>query len=140
MPAPYTGGCLCGDVRYVVKAEPLTFYICHCTDCQRRTGTAFAQSMVVSRSSFELQKGKPAHYAVKLARCAHLDPECATLDPVSEGRAAARDATCAGGTCQALAAAWLAHGPEHDQLGRQFSVRIEGGAVPLPQILRGCAV
>jgi len=67
MPAPYTGGCLCGAVRYRLDGEPLTFYACHCTDCQRRTGTGFALSMVVERKSLQLEQGKPVHYAVKLA-------------------------------------------------------------------------
>lgn len=44
--APYSGGCLCGALRYRVTAEPLTLYACHCTDCQRRTGTAFAPDAV----------------------------------------------------------------------------------------------
>ena len=82
MPAPYTGGCLCGEVRYVVSGEPLTLYACHCTDCQHRTGTAFALSMVVSRKSFEVQKGKPVHYSVKLAdgrtKTGQVCPTCST--------------------------------------------------------------
>ena len=67
MPAPYQGGCLCGEIRHVLNGEPLTLYACHCTDCQRRSGTAFALSMVVSRASLILQKGKPVHFAVRLA-------------------------------------------------------------------------
>ncbi len=60
MPAPYTGGCLCGAARYVLKREPLTFYACHCTDCQRRTGTAFALSLFADREALELTAGKTA--------------------------------------------------------------------------------
>jgi len=82
MPAPYTGGCLCGELRYVVKSEPLTFYACHCTDCQRRTGTAFALSMVVSRGAFELQKGKPVFYKVQMTdgrtKTGNVCPACST--------------------------------------------------------------
>lgn len=66
MPAPYDGGCLCGRVRYRLTDEPLTLYACHCTDCQRRTGTAFALSMVVTRSSLELVKGDPQSYAIEM--------------------------------------------------------------------------
>ena len=54
---PYAGGCLCGAVRYELKEEPRTFYACHCTDCQRRTGAAFGLSLVVDRDAVELQKG-----------------------------------------------------------------------------------
>ena len=66
MPAPYDGGCLCGSVRYRVMAEPLSIYACHCTDCQRRTGSAFALSMVVPREAVALERGKLVDYTVKL--------------------------------------------------------------------------
>ena len=35
-----TGGCLCGGVRYEVTEPPVKATYCHCTRCQRRTGTA----------------------------------------------------------------------------------------------------
>jgi len=35
-----TGGCACGAVRYEVSESPLSSSYCHCTRCQRRTGTA----------------------------------------------------------------------------------------------------
>ena len=37
----HEGGCLCGAVRYRVKAAPVRTSACHCTSCQRRTGSAF---------------------------------------------------------------------------------------------------
>ncbi len=42
MSAPLTGGCLCGGVRYEVSAPLVSAGYCHCTRCQRRTGTAAA--------------------------------------------------------------------------------------------------
>ena len=51
MTPPYSGGCLCGAVRYLITAEPETFYVCHCTDCQRRNGSAFGLSLVVRREA-----------------------------------------------------------------------------------------
>jgi hypothetical protein len=35
-----TGRCLCGGVRFEVRGAPLSAGYCHCTRCQRRTGTA----------------------------------------------------------------------------------------------------
>ena len=42
MPDPLTAGCLCGAVRFEVTEAPTVAYYCHCTRCQRRTGTAAA--------------------------------------------------------------------------------------------------
>lgn len=60
MPAPYRGHCLCGDVHYVLQAEPLTLYACHCTDCQRRSAGALRLSMWVMRDQLQLAAGTPA--------------------------------------------------------------------------------
>ena len=38
MAPPYTGRCFCEAVQYCITEEPLTFYACHCTDCQKRSG------------------------------------------------------------------------------------------------------
>ncbi len=62
MPAPYEGGCFCGSVRYRLTAEPLTLYACHCTDCQRHTGSSFGLSMVVNRDAVEIHASKPRRY------------------------------------------------------------------------------
>ena len=36
-----TGGCLCGDVRYSVRGEPVHVGRCHCADCRKESGSAF---------------------------------------------------------------------------------------------------
>jgi hypothetical protein len=40
--AELNGGCLCGAVRYTTNATPEFVGLCHCTDCQKHTGSAFA--------------------------------------------------------------------------------------------------
>lgn len=60
MPAPYPGRCLCGATQYRVTEEPLTVYACHCTNCQKRSGSAFGLSMWVRRSALEVTKGEAA--------------------------------------------------------------------------------
>jgi hypothetical protein len=56
---PLTGGCPCGAIRYEVTAMPLALYACHCTDCQRKSGAAFALNMPVASNAFRIVKGTP---------------------------------------------------------------------------------
>ena len=49
------GGCLCGDVRYSASGEPVVTSICHCRDCQRRTGSAFVEVVAVPKEAFSVQ-------------------------------------------------------------------------------------
>ncbi|MEO9384438.1 GFA family protein [Chromobacterium phragmitis] len=51
MSCQYTGQCLCGEIRYVVDAEPLFAGNCHCKDCQRSSGGAFIPAMLFPESS-----------------------------------------------------------------------------------------
>ena len=44
-PLPLAGGCQCGAVRYEIRATPRMFYLCHCTECQRQTSSAFGESL-----------------------------------------------------------------------------------------------
>ncbi|MDE3129980.1 MAG: GFA family protein [Acidobacteriota bacterium] len=51
------GGCLCGAVRFELTAPPLGAGYCHCTRCQRRTGTAVSAGVAVDPESFRLTRG-----------------------------------------------------------------------------------
>jgi hypothetical protein len=53
------GGCFCGAVRYRLLARPMFVHCCHCLDCQRQTGGAFAINAIVEAANIELLKGKP---------------------------------------------------------------------------------
>jgi hypothetical protein len=55
---PLTGGCLCGGVRFEVTAPLVSAGYCHCTRCQRRTGTAAAASARVAPGSLRVTCGE----------------------------------------------------------------------------------
>ena len=57
-PLPLTGGCNCGAVRFEVSEPLLGAVYCHCTRCQRRTGTAAAPSAAVKPGTFRLVSGE----------------------------------------------------------------------------------
>jgi hypothetical protein len=54
---PLSGGCLCGGVRFEVAEPPATAVWCHCTRCQRRTGTSSAASAALVPGSLRLLAG-----------------------------------------------------------------------------------
>ena len=49
MKMPQSGGCLCGAIRYTVTAEPVRVMICHCTFCQKITGSAYLVEPIFRR-------------------------------------------------------------------------------------------
>src|SRR6185503_6970729 len=65
MVAPFSGGCLCGAVRYEVSAEPVAFMLCHCRDCQYVSGGEPAAVVVVPAGSISILKGGVKGFAVK---------------------------------------------------------------------------
>lgn len=52
------GGCTCGTVRYRLNDKPLFVHCCHCTWCQRETGSAFAVNALIEASKVELLRGE----------------------------------------------------------------------------------
>lgn len=61
-----TGGCHCGNIKYEAEAEPANAMICHCTDCQLLSGSAFRTLIVTDEDAFNFTSGKPKTY-VKVA-------------------------------------------------------------------------
>ena len=51
----HEGGCLCGAVRYKVSGMPLRTHVCHCTFCQRRTGSAHGLVAVFDGKQVEMR-------------------------------------------------------------------------------------
>ncbi|MEP0873951.1 GFA family protein [Trichocoleus desertorum AS-A10] len=62
MTAPYSGGCQCGQIRYEIRAEPLTLYACHCKECQKQSSSAFGLSMPVPRAAVVILQGQPKQW------------------------------------------------------------------------------
>ena len=77
---PLDGGCGCGAVRYRLLEDPLGLHVCHCTDCQTVTGSAFVMCMPTHKRSLELTRGQPKAFLFVtpdgLAKCNLRCPEC----------------------------------------------------------------
>ncbi|HXI86428.1 MAG TPA: GFA family protein [Parvularculaceae bacterium] len=78
--APFEGGCACGGVRFAMTSGPMFIHCCHCTWCQRETGSAFALNALIETARLDLLKGAPmvvptpsaSGKGQKILRC----PEC----------------------------------------------------------------
>ena len=64
MATPFSGGCLCGAIRYECSADPLLALNCHCRDCQRASGSAFASVLAVPKDALKIT-GEPKYHDVK---------------------------------------------------------------------------
>jgi hypothetical protein len=61
------GGCTCGSLRYRLKARPIFVHCCHCSWCQRETGSAFAVNAFIEAAQVELLQGKPVEVTLPSA-------------------------------------------------------------------------
>jgi hypothetical protein len=52
------GRCTCGEVRYALTDRPLFVHCCHCTWCQRETGSAFAVNAMIEADRVEVEAGR----------------------------------------------------------------------------------
>jgi hypothetical protein len=59
MKTPFTGGCVCGAVRYECTARPdeIEMFKCHCRDCQRVSGGPYSPVVFVPLNTFKLTRG-----------------------------------------------------------------------------------
>jgi hypothetical protein len=56
------GQCHCGQVRYEAHVDADKVSICHCTDCQSLTGSAYRVFVPVAAADFKLLSGPPKTY------------------------------------------------------------------------------
>jgi len=76
------GGCHCGRVTYEAEIDPESVVICHCTDCQTLSGSAFRTVAPSAEGSFRLLAGELKVY-IKIAESGSkreqaFCPECGT--------------------------------------------------------------
>lgn len=100
--SPLQGGCLCGEIRFEITAPFISAGYCHCTHCQRRTGTGSSANGRVPREGFRLLQGedrlrsfKPSAGVPKLF-CGRCGSALFSGDPFSDGEVAVRLGTLDG--------------------------------------------
>lgn len=89
---PLYGSCFCGLVRYRLETAPLFVHCCHCTDCQKQTGSAFAINALIEKGRVTLLSGEPEAVEMKtdsgtphdIYRCPHC--KCAVWSDYSRRR------------------------------------------------------
>ena len=80
MSEAFEGKCACGFVRYRITSRPLFVNCCHCTWCQRESGSAFAINAMIEADRVEVIAGEPVRIDTpsnsgkgqKITRC----PKC----------------------------------------------------------------
>ncbi|HVC43372.1 MAG TPA: GFA family protein [Candidatus Binataceae bacterium] len=56
------GSCHCGKIAFEAEVDPNTAALCHCTDCQTMTGSAYRAVISASAASFTMLRGTPKIY------------------------------------------------------------------------------
>jgi hypothetical protein len=74
------GGCFCGAIAYEAEVDPDRTSICHCTDCQQLTGTAFRLTVPAPEADYRITRGTPKVFVKTAAsgvkRAQAFCPEC----------------------------------------------------------------
>jgi hypothetical protein len=67
MNSPFTGGCVCGAIRYecTAQASEITTFKCHCRDCQRLGGGPYAAVVYVPKRTFRIVRGAIRHHTTQ---------------------------------------------------------------------------
>jgi len=58
----FSGGCLCGAIRYEVSGDIVRMVNCHCDDCRRNTGASFATNIFFNSEDVQVTKGEPRSF------------------------------------------------------------------------------
>src|SRR5690348_71376 len=76
----FEGACTCGAIRYRLISAPMIVHCCHCSWCQRETGSAFVINAMIETDRLELLQGEPimvdtpscSGKGQQIARCARV--------------------------------------------------------------------
>ena len=61
MAKTFSGGCLCGAIRYETEAPAMAMVKCHCRDCQRAGGSGYAPAIALPAAAVKIT-GTPRYY------------------------------------------------------------------------------
>ena len=76
MDEKFTGGCLCGAIRYEADEPPNEVYVCHCRLCQKHTGSAFWAGAKFADNVFRYTKGEPQSFKSSKILQRYFCPDC----------------------------------------------------------------
>ncbi len=77
-PMPIEGGCQCEALRFELAAPPLFTHACHCLNCRRRSGSAFALSTTVVLADVRITRGTLASRQISPRTTVHACASCGT--------------------------------------------------------------
>jgi hypothetical protein len=58
-----SGGCACGAIHYECNVDALVMMNCHCRDCQKANGAAYAAIMALPKAAFQI-RGTPSYHGI----------------------------------------------------------------------------
>tara|TARA_R110002012_G_scaffold57941_14_gene150114 strand:- start:17087 stop:17521 length:435 start_codon:yes stop_codon:yes gene_type:complete len=74
-----TGKCRCGEVKFEITIEPLMTAACHCTGCQRMSGSAYSLTAMIPVNGFSVTEGDTVVGGLKGPQLHHhFCPSCMT--------------------------------------------------------------
>jgi Uncharacterized conserved protein len=59
------GGCHCGSIKFEAEIDPADVGLCHCTDCQSLSGTAFTAYVFAPSAGFKLSGTPKIYYKIR---------------------------------------------------------------------------
>lgn len=76
---PMTGRCRCGEVKFEITIEPMMTAACHCTGCQRMSGSAYSLTAMIPVDGFSVTEGDTVVGGLKGPQLHHhFCPSCMT--------------------------------------------------------------